>query len=65
MKSNTLALVFVVLGIAFIIVGALYATGNLQIATSGPGNHYKHAILAGVLAVASFIAANFLRERVV
>ena len=65
MKSNKLAFGFVVLGLAFIVAGALYASGNLQIATSGPGNHYKHAILAGVLAVASFIAANFSRERVV
>ena len=65
MKSNTLAIGFVILGLAFIVAGGLYATGNLQVLTSGPGNHYKHAILCGGLALASFIAANFARERVV
>jgi hypothetical protein len=29
--------------------------------TSGP--HYKHAVLFAVLAVASFVAANFARPR--
>jgi len=64
-KSNPVALALGVLGIAFLVVGALYATGTLQILASGPGHHYKHAILCGVLGVASFIAANFARERVV
>ena len=66
MKSNSLSLSLVVLGIAFIVVAALYALGVLQLfasTTSGP--HYKHAILFGVLAVATFIAANFTRVRTV
>ena len=56
----------IVLGIVCIVVAALYALGILQLfasTTSGP--HYKHAILFGVLAVASFIAANFTRVRTV
>lgn len=62
MKSNTVAIGLGVLGVLFLIVAALYALGVLQIlasTTSGP--HYKHAILFGVLAVASFVGANFAR----
>jgi accessory gene regulator protein AgrB len=65
MKSNSLAAGLGILGVIFIVVGILYALGVLQILTSGPGNHYKHAILCGVLAVASFVAANFARVRTV
>ncbi len=55
-----------VLGVVFIIVAVLYALGVLQIFTSTTsGPHYKHAILFVVLAVASFVAANFARPRVV
>ncbi|HXN90827.1 MAG TPA: hypothetical protein VN906_05015 [Candidatus Sulfotelmatobacter sp.] len=54
-----------VLGVVFIILAVLYAIGALQLFTSGPGNHYKHAILLAVLAVASFVAANFARPRTV
>ena len=66
MRSNSLAVGFGVLGIVFIIVAVLYALGVLQLfasTTSGP--HYKHAILFVVLAVASFVAANFLRPKTV
>jgi hypothetical protein len=65
-KSNQLAIGFVVLAIVFLAVAVLYALGVLQLfasTTSGP--HYKHAILFVVLAVASLIAANFTREKTV
>jgi hypothetical protein len=45
-------------------VAVLYAVGVLQIlasTTSGP--HLKHALLFAVLAVASFVAANFARPK--
>ncbi len=64
MKSSSLAIGLAVLGIAFVIVAALYAIGVLQLfasTTSGP--HFKHAILFGVLAVATFVAANFARPK--
>jgi hypothetical protein len=65
-KSNALSVGLVVIGIVCIVVAALYALGVLQLfASTDSGPHYKHAILFGVLAVASFIAANFTRERVV
>jgi len=64
MKSSSLAIGLAVLGIVFLIVAALYAVGVLQLfasTTSGP--HFKHAILFAVLAVASFVAANFARPK--
>jgi hypothetical protein len=64
MKSNSLAIGFGILGIVFVIVAVLYAVGVLQIlasTTSGP--HLKHALLFAVLAVASFVAANFARPK--
>jgi len=43
----------------------LYAFGVLQIAVSDPhaSHHYTHTILFVVLAVASFVAANFARPK--
>ncbi|OLB81027.1 MAG: hypothetical protein E6I12_01870 [Chloroflexi bacterium] len=64
MRSRSVAMGLGVLGIVFIIIAALYAVGVLQILTtetSGP--HYKHAVLFAVLAVASFVAANFARPK--
>jgi predicted membrane protein len=66
MKSNSFAAALGILGIVFVIVAILYALGVLQLfasTTSGP--HYKHAILFAVLAVASFVGANFAREKAV
>ncbi len=65
MKSNSMAVGLGVLGFIFIVLAVLYALGVLQLFTSGPGNHYKHAILLVVLAVASFVAANFARPKTV
>jgi hypothetical protein len=66
MKSSSMAVALGVLGVVFIIVAVLYALGVLQIFTSTTsGPHYKHAILFVVLAVASFVAANFARPKVV
>ncbi|HKW59701.1 MAG TPA: hypothetical protein VJR46_08110 [Candidatus Dormibacteraeota bacterium] len=63
-RSNTVAAALGVIGVVFLIVAALYALGVLQIATSTTsGPHYKHAILFVVLAVASFVAANFARPK--
>ena len=64
MRSNSFAVALGVLGVVFVVVAALYALGVLQIATSTTsGPHYKHAVLFAVLAVASFVAANFARPR--
>jgi len=63
-KSSGFAVVLGVLGVIFVIVALLYAVGVLQIATSSTsGPHYKHAVLFAVLAVASFVGANFARPK--
>jgi len=64
MRSSSVAVGLGVLGVVFIVVAALYALGVLQILTSTTsGPHYKHAVLFAVLAVASFVAANFARPK--
>ncbi|MGZ6053325.1 MAG: hypothetical protein ACXWNF_14625 [Isosphaeraceae bacterium] len=47
------------------IIGVLYGLGVLQIAVSDPKSphHYTHLVLFTVLAVASFVAANFARPK--
>ena len=68
MKSNTVAVGLGVLGVIFVIVAILYVIGGiLPTFTSSDisGPHYKHAILFAVLAVASFVAANFARPKTV
>ena len=64
MKSNASAVAFGVFGVICLIVAALYALGVLQIlASTTTGPHYKHAIAFVLLAVASFVAANFARPK--
>lgn len=64
MRSTSFAVGLGVLGVIFIVIAALYALGVLQIFTSTTsGPHYKHAVLFAVLAVASFVAANFARPK--
>ena len=68
MKSNSMAVGLGVLGVVFIIVAVLYAIGGIlpTFTSSGvAGPHYKHAVLFAVLAVASFVAANFARPKTV
>lgn len=68
MKSNTVAVGLGVLGVVFVIIAILYVIGGiLPTFTSSDvaGPHYKHAILFAVLAVASFVGANFARVRTV
>jgi hypothetical protein len=68
MKSNSMAVGLGVLGVVFVIVAVLYAIGGIlptftSSAVAGP--HYKHAVLFAVLAVASFVGANFARPKTV
>jgi len=63
-RSRSLAAGLGVLGVVFLVIALLYAIGVLQILTSSDsGPHYKHAVLFAVLAVASFVAANFARPK--
>ena len=68
MKSNTVAVALGILGVIFVIAAVLYAIGGILptfTSSSIAGPHYKHAILFAVLAVASFVAANFARPKLV
>ena len=68
MRTNTAAVGLGVVGIIFIIVAVLYAIGGILptfTSSAAAGPHYKHAILFAVLAVASFVAANFARPKTV
>jgi ABC-type thiamin/hydroxymethylpyrimidine transport system permease subunit len=64
-KSNSLAAGLVVLAVVFLVLAGLYYEGVLQIFVSDPhaAHHTTHAILFGVLALASLIAANFARDK--
>jgi hypothetical protein len=64
-KGNSLAIGLVVLAAVFLIVAGLYYEGVLQILVSdtSAAHHPTHAILFGILAVASLIAANFARSK--
>jgi len=67
-KSNTVAVGLGILGIIFVVAAVLYVIGGIlpTFTSSGiAGPHYKHAILFAVLAVASFVAANFARPKLV
>ena len=65
MKSTPLSYVFFALGLLFLVIAVLYYFGVLQIAVSDThaAHHVTHAILFGVLALASFIAFNFARPK--
>jgi len=67
-KNNTVAAVLGLLGVVFVIAAILYIVGGILPTFTGSaatGTHAKHAILSAVLAVASFVAANFARVRTV
>ncbi|MEA2655739.1 MAG: hypothetical protein QOI23_1104 [Chloroflexota bacterium] len=65
MKGNSLAIGLVVLAVVFLLLAGLYYEGVLQIFVSDPhaAHHTPHAILFGVLAIASLIGANFARSK--
>jgi ABC-type thiamin/hydroxymethylpyrimidine transport system permease subunit len=65
MRGNSLAVGFVVLAVVFVLLAGLYYEGVLQIFVTDPHakHHTTHAILFGVLAIASLIAANFARSK--
>jgi accessory gene regulator protein AgrB len=67
-KNNTVAVALGILGIIFVIAAVLYIVGGILptfTSSSAAGTHTKHAILCAVLAVASFVAANFARVKTV
>ncbi|HKV88276.1 MAG TPA: hypothetical protein VJT78_09795 [Candidatus Dormibacteraeota bacterium] len=68
MKSTPVAYGFLVLALLCVVIAVLYVIGGIlpTFTSSGAaGPHFKHAILFGVLAVASLVAFNFTRPRTV
>jgi len=64
-KGNSLAIGLVVLAVVFLVLAGLYYEGVLQIfvSDSHAAHHTTHAVLFGVLAIASLIGANFARSK--
>lgn len=62
MKPLPIALV--ILAVIFAILAVLYYVGAVELFTStGTGGHAKHAVVLGVLAILSLVAANFARRQ--
>ncbi len=66
-QSAPLSILLVVLAVVFAVLAVLYALGDIQVLVSDPHapHHVTHAVLFGVLALASMVAANFTRPRAV
>jgi len=65
LRSGPLMALLIVLAGVFVVLAVLYAEGIINFLTTHPNarNHYDHAILFGVLAVASLVAASLVRPR--
>jgi hypothetical protein len=57
-----LAIGLVVLAVVFVVAAIFYATTTTSLLASTDAKHYKHAVLAVVLAVLCLIGANFARR---
>jgi hypothetical protein len=64
-QSGPLSIGLLVLAVVFAVVAVLYAMGSIQflVTDTHSTHHYTHAVLFGVLTVASLVAANFTRPR--
>ena len=56
------AIGLVVLGVIFVVMAIFYAVATTSLLASTEAKHYKHAVLAVVLAVLCLIGANFARR---
>jgi ABC-type thiamin/hydroxymethylpyrimidine transport system permease subunit len=65
LRSAPLMIGLILLAVVFVVIGVLYGAGVINFLTTHPNakNHYDHAILFGVLALASLVAASFVRPR--
>jgi hypothetical protein len=62
-RTSLPAILLALLGVLFVAAAIFYATTDTGLLASAVGRHYKHAIVAAVLGVLSFVAANFARRR--
>ena len=64
MRGTPLALLLVLLAVVLAVFAYLYWAGDFELFTrTGAGPQPKHALLLGLLALASLIGANFARQR--
>jgi hypothetical protein len=57
------AILLGLLGVLFIAFAIFYATTDTGFLASDVARHYKHALVAAILGVLSFVGANFARRR--
>jgi hypothetical protein len=62
-KSWAMVAGCVVLAVVFAALALFYATTSTAFLASAEGKHGKHAVLFGVLAILSLVAASFARPR--
>jgi hypothetical protein len=63
MNNRLASILLGILGVLFLAVAIFYLTTDTGLLASSVARHYKHAIVAAVLGVVCFIAANFVRQR--
>jgi hypothetical protein len=63
MRSPIPAVLLAILGVLFVAFAIFYATTDTGLLASTVTRHYKHAVVAAVLAVLCLIGANFARRR--
>lgn len=58
-------LLLILLAVVFAVAGVLYAMGVINFLTTHPNaaHHYQHAVVMGVLSLASLIGASLVRPR--
>ena len=62
-RSPIPAVLLAILGVLFVAFAIFYATTDTGLLASTVTRHYKHAVVAAILAVLSFVGANFARRR--
>jgi uncharacterized membrane protein YqjE len=62
-RSPIPAVLLAILGVLFVAFAIFYATTDTGLLASTVTRHYKHAVVAAVLAVLCLIGANFARRR--
>ncbi|MBJ7609544.1 MAG: hypothetical protein JF887_08985 [Candidatus Dormibacteraeota bacterium] len=64
-RTPPLAILLGLLGVLFVAFAVFYATTDTSLLASAVARHYKHAVVALVLAVLCFVGANFARRRAI
>lgn len=62
-RTPLTTILLAMLGVLFIAVAIFYATTDTGLLASTVARHYKHAVVAAILALLCFVGANFSRRR--